>query len=317
MTRAVFPLVLVATVCTFVLLLIGGTVNPTGSSLACPDWPTCYGSFFPAMKDGVQYEHTHRVVAALVGLLTVALSVVIWRQRPASRINRILAVAAVAAVILQGLLGGITVLLRLPLAISTGHLALSMLFFCLMLYLSFRFRPGARQLLLVRDRGSARLLAALATAGVYLQILLGALVRHTHSGRACNEDFPWCQGSAWPDWGPAQLHMLHRYAGAAVVLLVVAAAWPAWVQARRSSNRMALWLAAAAPGIVSLQFLLGWLTVVSSIGLLEVTAHLGVAALLLADMFSLTLALGVRQAAGKNAGVARESTKLLPKGVFS
>jgi len=317
MSRVVFPLALVTTLSTFVLLLVGGTVNPTGSSLACPDWPTCYGSFFPAMKDGVQYEHTHRVVATFVGLLTVLLGIAMWRLRPVSRANRILAVSAVVAVSLQGLLGGITVLLRLPLAVSAGHLALSMLFFCLMLYLTFRFRPGARFSTPEPAPARARWLAALATVGVYLQILLGALVRHTHSGRACNDDFPWCLGSVWPDWGPAQLHMLHRYVGTALVLLVVGAAWSSWVQARKSSNRTALWLAAAAPGIVSLQFVLGWLTVISGIGLVEVTAHLGFGALLLADLFYLTLALGVRESAAHEAAPAREAAPLQPKGALS
>ena len=59
---------------TFVLLVIGGMVHATGSSLACPDWPLCYGQFFPSMEGGVLYEHGHRLVAFVVSTLTVALA---------------------------------------------------------------------------------------------------------------------------------------------------------------------------------------------------------------------------------------------------
>ncbi|MCX5731932.1 MAG: COX15/CtaA family protein, partial [Deltaproteobacteria bacterium] len=66
---------------TFVLLVIGGMVHATGSSLACPDWPLCYGQFFPSMEGGVLYEHGHRLVALAVSLLTLALAAVVWRRR--------------------------------------------------------------------------------------------------------------------------------------------------------------------------------------------------------------------------------------------
>ncbi|MCL4236184.1 MAG: COX15/CtaA family protein, partial [Deltaproteobacteria bacterium] len=79
MTLFRYAIALVAV--TFVLLLVGGTVNPTGSSLACPDWPLCYGQVFPKMEGGVLFEHTHRLVATLVGLMTIGLAVAIARAR--------------------------------------------------------------------------------------------------------------------------------------------------------------------------------------------------------------------------------------------
>src|SRR3954468_11776851 len=71
---------------TFILLVIGGTVNPTGSSLACPE-PTlvCHGQLFPPMVGGVLYEHGHRLAAMTVGLLQIALTLLIWQRRPALR----------------------------------------------------------------------------------------------------------------------------------------------------------------------------------------------------------------------------------------
>src|SRR6266851_921908 len=96
-------------VATYLLILIGGLVHGTGSSLACPDWPTCYGTFMPRMEGGVLVEHSHRL--------------------------------AVALVVAQALLGGITVVLRLPTPISTAHTATSLLFFLTVIYIAARSRP--------------------------------------------------------------------------------------------------------------------------------------------------------------------------------
>ncbi|MEW6778232.1 MAG: COX15/CtaA family protein, partial [Bdellovibrionota bacterium] len=116
---------------TFFLLLVGGIVHGTGSSLACPDWPTCYGTFFPEMKGGVFFEHSHRLVASLVGLLTIGIVVMVHRQRREKRLRR-LSWAALGLVIFQGILGGITVIYKLPAAVSSAHLATSMIFFSLL-----------------------------------------------------------------------------------------------------------------------------------------------------------------------------------------
>jgi heme A synthase len=275
-------------VATLLLLLVGATVNPSGSSLACPDWPTCYGSFFPAMKNGVEFEHTHRLAAAAVGLMTCVLAVWIWRARRQERRLVALGFAAVGLVVAQGVLGGITVLLRLPLLVSVGHLAVSMLFFLVLIYLCLRLRPGGAPGLVaaVVPRG----LVAAATGGVFVQILLGALVRHTKSGRACNQDWLLCGGELWPSWGPAQLQMAHRIVGVVVALLVTTAAI---VALRRAARRpLARAAALAASLVVLLQVALGALLVSSSIGLWQAVAHTGAAALLLGAMSLTFLGLG-------------------------
>ena len=91
---------------TAILLIIGGTVNPTGSSLACPE-PTfvCNGELFPPMVGGVFYEHGHRLAAMTVGLLQIALTFLLLRRTPLKRLAWLL----LAMVIVQGLLGAITV----------------------------------------------------------------------------------------------------------------------------------------------------------------------------------------------------------------
>jgi heme A synthase len=284
-------------VATFLLLLVGGTVNPTGSSLACPDWPLCFGSLFPAMKDGVEYEHTHRLVATLVGLMTTILALWIWRSRETDAGLKRLGFLALGLVIAQGVLGGVTVLLKLPMLVSVSHLALSMIFFLLLLYLSRRLSPRAEQARPAGPRGLVRV----ALAGVYLQILLGALVRHTRSGRACHDDWLLCAGQLWPEFHPGQLQMVHRLVGLVVVALVVAAAVSV-LRGSRAEGRPAVRAAAiTAPLIALAQVVLGALLVRSGIGLVEAVAHTGVAALLLAALYHVYLGLGPEPARAASA----------------
>ena len=185
-----YRLALATTIATFVLLVVGGTVNPTGSSLACPDWPTCYGSFFPEMTGGVEFEHTHRAVATFVGFLTLVLSVVIWRTHRHERLLVRLGFGALGLVILQGVLGGITVLMKLPPAVSMMHLALSMFFFVYLMVLTHRLRPVAVSEKVDEGQPIPRCWIAWAVGGLYIQILLGGLIRHSGSALACGTDIP-------------------------------------------------------------------------------------------------------------------------------
>ncbi len=296
MSKHGFHIALATSLATLILIVVGGTVNPTGSSLACPDWPTCYGSFFPEMKNGVEYEHTHRLVATGVGLLTCVLAVWTFRVKPAHRPFRILGAMALLMVIVQGVLGGVTVLLRLPLLASAGHLALSMIFLCLLIYITLRAWTSRRlSSWRVPTSGTpdsavlARRVAMVSVVAVYAQILLGALVRHTNSGHACDRDFPWCAGAVWPTWAPGQLHMLHRWAGVATLLIVFAVCHICQREARSQSNILSRLTAVLGPLIVFSQFLIGILTVTSGIAVVPAAAHLGMGAFLLADLWLMYL----------------------------
>src|ERR1035438_4309850 len=113
-----FALTLVG--CTFVLLLAGALVTSTGSSLAVPDWPLSFGTLFPQMKGGVLFEHGHRLVAGAVSCLTLVQAV--WVQKVEKRLwVKRLAWSAMGAILLQALLGGVTVLLKLPTQVSVAH----------------------------------------------------------------------------------------------------------------------------------------------------------------------------------------------------
>jgi len=228
-------------VCAATLLLIaaGGMVTSTGSGLAVPDWPNTYGYFmfsFPLSKmvGGIFYEHGHRMIASIVGLLTLGLTVWLWRTEPRRWIRQ-LGVAALAAVILQGLLGGLTVLYFLPTSISVSHAGLAQIFFCLTVCLALFtsagwhrgagwHHSGALDTHAPVSRDST--LLALATGLpllVYTQILIGATMRHTGAGLAI-PDFPLAFGRLVPpEWSFAiAVHFLHRV-GAAVTALAILA----------------------------------------------------------------------------------------------
>jgi len=100
-----------------------------------PDWPTSYGwnmFTFPPSKwvGGIFYEHGHRLIASTVGFLTIVLAAWLWRADPRRWMKR-LGATALGAVVLQGVLGGVTVLFFLPSAVSTAHAALAEIFLCI------------------------------------------------------------------------------------------------------------------------------------------------------------------------------------------
>src|SRR5216117_1856653 len=126
---------------TLMLLFVGGLVTSTGSGLAVPDWPLSFGQVFPPMVGGVLFEHGHRLAATAVGCLTVVLA--LWTVVGDARASvRALGLLALLAVVLQGLLGGITVLYKLPLAVSVTHACLAQTFFCLTVALAIVTGPA-------------------------------------------------------------------------------------------------------------------------------------------------------------------------------
>ncbi|HEX5037089.1 MAG TPA: COX15/CtaA family protein [bacterium] len=259
----------------FCLILLGGVVHNTGSSLACPDWPTCYGSLMPEMKGGVAIEHSHRLAAASVGLLTIVLSALLYKKR---KNLQALGFFAVFLVIFQGVLGGVTVLLRLPTAVSTAHLATSFIFLAVILYIAWKTetpRPATR----TTGAGWVKAAAVL----VYAQSVLGAFMRHTGAGLVCPE-IPFCYGSLWPAHMPpiVLLHMAHRWMGVVAALAVL----PLPFIVRGGDGRVRF-LSNVAPLLVLIQVGLGLASVWTQLGIVSVTAHLGMAALLWSVLISL------------------------------
>ena len=288
--------------CTVLLLLAGSLVTSTASGLSVPDWPTTYGwnmFTFPPSKwvGGIFYEHGHRLIASTVGFLTIILAAWLWIAEP-RRWMKWLGVAALGSVILQGVLGGLTVLFFLPTAISSAHAGLAEIFFCMTVAIALFTSPGwlagsesvstTGALAEVVDDGMLRRVATWTTCAIYAQIIVGAVMRHSDAGLAI-PDFPWMFGHVIPDhWDPKiAVHFAHRVGALIVTLSVIATSTHIWYHHR---NRQELTRPATLILLlVAVQVTLGALTVLTQRDIWINSVHLVCGALVLATSIVITL----------------------------
>jgi cytochrome c oxidase assembly protein subunit 15 len=254
---------------TAILIFAGGLVTSTGSGLSVPDWPNTYGWFmftFPLdkMVGGIRYEHSHRLIASTVGFLILVLAAWLWRVEPRRWVQR-LGYIALAAVVTQGILGGITVLWYLPDPVSIAHASLAQIVFCLTvaiaLFTSAGWSSGYAKGGAPDDRVLQRV-AVVTTAWIYLQIVVGATMRHTDAGLAI-PDFPLAFGRVIPPHWDAKIavHFAHRVGALVATLLILATTAHVFYhhRLRRELVRPALLLLV----LLAAQITLGALTVLS------------------------------------------------------
>ena len=282
--------------CTAFLIFVGGLVTSTESGLSVPDWPTTYGwnmFTFPFSKwvGGIFYEHSHRMVASFVGFLTIILTVWTWLGEKRAWV-RWLSAAALGAIILQGVLGGLTVIFLLPAPISTLHACLAQTFFCLVIAIAVFTSPQwKRGLPLIKSQAesvSVPVLCASTTTAVYFQLILGALMRHTNAGLAI-PDFPLALGHIIPPFTSSKviIHFAHRLGAVIVTAMII---WTFSRIARAYSDHSLLFRPALIMLIlVGIQLTLGALTVWTAKAVFPTTAHVLTGALVLATSFLLTL----------------------------
>lgn len=193
---------------TLLLICIGGLVTSHEAGMAVPDWPTTYGYnmfFFPFSKwvGGIFYEHTHRLMASTVGFLTIILTIWLW-LKDARRWMRWLGVTALFAVSLQGVLGGLRVT-EIKDEIGIFHAALAQCFFVLVCAISlFTSRWWTRASSEKRDFAGLNCFFWLGTVLIFLQLVIGATMRHQHAGLAIS-DFPLAHHRLWPAMDPASV----------------------------------------------------------------------------------------------------------------
>lgn len=206
--------------CTLFLIFAGAMVTSTGSGLAVPDWPLAYGMVFPPMIAGIFYEHGHRLIAGTVGFLTVIQALWLQRCEP-KRFVRVLGWSSLGAVIAQGLLGGLTVKLLLPPAVSIAHAGLAEIFLCINVSIAFFTSKTFQSLRAMTPAAQLSRAALFLPPVVYVQILAGALVRHLGAGLAI-PDFPLSMGRLVPPFASTAVivNYVHR-AGAAVVTVMI------------------------------------------------------------------------------------------------
>jgi heme A synthase len=237
----------IAAIVSYLLIVLGGVVRITGSGLGCgDDWPLCNGQLIPPLDLPTLIEYGHRLVAAAVSILVATLAVWAWRRRAASGWSRRarLATWALGLLIVQVMLGAVTVWLELPSWSVILHLATAMSLLAVLLIAALGRRPGVAPTPGVS--GSRGSLAWTLTGLGAAVVVLGALVANLDAAPAC-QGFPLCNGRWLP--GPSwrvQLHWLHRFA--AYVLIAGSLTLP-WLAARVRSKggqaRTAAWIVAA------------------------------------------------------------------------
>ena len=170
--------------CTLLLVVAGGLVTSRDAGLSVPDWPLSYGKLMPPMEGGILYEHGHRMIATTVGILTIVSMIWIFRTESRKWL-RWLGVIALVAVIVQGVLGGLTVIYLLPWWISTSHASLAQLFFSTtvaMAVFTSRWWIGGPSEIAEDPKFPIRILSLAAPCFVLSQLALGAAARHKAIG---------------------------------------------------------------------------------------------------------------------------------------
>src|SRR3954454_22256833 len=135
--RALHRFAVVLSCSILILIVAGALVTSEDAGLSVPDWPTSFGSIYktPPMVGGVKFEHSHRMIAEGVGLLTIVFCIAAFRIDRRKWLRNV-SLAAIATVIAQGILGGLTVLYFLPWYISSAHAALGQTFFAIAVLLA-------------------------------------------------------------------------------------------------------------------------------------------------------------------------------------
>lgn len=275
----------------------GGLVHATGASLACPDWPLCFGEYFPPLypiSSGVLFEHGHRLLAALTGLLILGTAVGVAGLEEAGTGQRLLGGGACVLVVVQALLGAATVIMGLPRWLSITHFVFAQFTLLAVLLLSWslhRRRSDSGPSYPVWDR-------RLVLAGLLVsfgQMVLGAWLRYLGTRgqmvagfwASSLEDvvpcgtYPLCP----PRWLSGMLdfyrtiYLSHRVGGVVVLLTVVLLVVRFYRHRGRSPSTHGLALLAL--GLVFVQVLVGELSVRSYLAPVPVTLHLAGAQLLL------------------------------------
>lgn len=257
-------LALAACALTLGLIAYGSWVRVSGSGLGCPDWPLCEGVLVPEIEGATAIEFGHRVYAGITMLVVAASAAFAFRARIHDRLTSRLLVGALAAILVQAVLGGITVLTELHSMVRLAHLTFSLLTLALL-------TGGAARALDVRlvPPPDARRWRALVVATAFVVLAGGTIVGTGHSP-GCPA-LPLCDARSSTE--AASVHVVHRVAATALLLALV---WTAW-QARRVGG-WAFWMSALAALLAAAQFTVGVSAVAFRLPQELRILHLGLAA---------------------------------------
>jgi heme A synthase len=278
-----YPLAAANLLLIFVMVLLGAYVKNSGSSLACPDWPLCFGQVFPEMSGGVAIEHSHRLLGSVIGLLTLALLFIAFRARKDyPRVWRC-SLSAFFLVCLQGILGGVTVLKQISPLVSATHWMISQIYLANVLWLVLLSRNSEKGVVHFKSvPAKVNLYLNIALVFLLIQFLLGALTRHLGAAMACGvgwENSFLCldeqsgTGVLWPSALAAKLHMKHRLWGILTFAMIIAATIPFLKWAKKNNVRSIRLGVVITHIAVTFQVLLGMKVVGSHLANYSVLLH--------------------------------------------
>jgi len=281
--RAFRRLSLATTIATIGVIAIGGFVRASGSGDGCPDWPKCFGRWFPPLDFHAIVEYSHRYAGAIAILLATSTAILAWRRHRTDRRISLASLLIVPGMLMQAGLGGYVVwikeegkldpsIARLEGPVVTFHIATAMLLIGLIVLLTLRaFRLDGRIASTDADAKTRRL-GWLAAGGVYALILVGAYVRGTDGAGLAFPDWPLMDGTLLPDLsGTKGLHFAHRVVALIVGILV------AWFAVRvtrmKPRSKALLMFAHAAAGLYVVQAIVGGLQVITRLDAVPVGFH--------------------------------------------
>lgn len=258
----------------FLLLIWGNLVAGLKAGLACPDWPLCHGTVLPPFRWDIYMEFMHRVIGGVTSIFLVILSY----QRVRSYIGWVKVIPALVVLLLliQIVLGGIVVLLELPVDLTTYHFANAIVIFSLVLYMVFF--DGTERMPTFDIAGYKGIFFFFGIL-IFIQAVLGAYVRHSNSGLAC-PDFPTCLGY----WIPPNLsglilnHLVHRAIAYLISLIAIFLFIFTYIKKEFEPYRRPVHIIL---GLIIVQVLLGVAVIHTKLNFAVTALHLSVALLIL------------------------------------
>ena len=242
------------------LMALGAGVRTMNAGLSCPDWPLCFGKVIPDFHAGTYFEFIHRAYAGLVSIVFMGVAVYALGSKTLPRNVKIAASLGIIALLLQIVMGGLTVLLLVKAVIVTGHLVCATLFFCSVLFMYFFANPAIERnikpapVVLSRITGFFALLT-------FVQLTIGGFVASTYAGSVC-VDWPLCNGQWVPTWtGAIGLQIMHRFVAYFLAVCLIAYAMLVQTLSKREAatwmTSQVLWLSRLSALMVVMQVCVG------------------------------------------------------------
>lgn len=275
---------------TLFLVALGGSVRAMNAGLACPDWPLCFGDVIPDFHPQVYFEFIHRVIAGLIAIALVLLNIKVMRSPNVSKTVKWACLFSWVLVLIQIILGGLTVLMQLHDKVVAAHLGLGTAFFATLVWIYSRLQLDQAHLVETRiptgptflsEISRYRGAALFVTLAIYGQIILGGLVASNYAANVCPE-FPLCHGELIPTLsGVIGLQVIHRLGAYALFVIISVFTFYVIKTARDQRVRRKALLTF---GILTLQIMVGIANVLFQAPPLITVLHLAIGASLLGVM---------------------------------